>query len=360
MSVGANDTVVLSWLDSEDHEVVLRYAELTPGGWTPPRKVASGDDWFVNWADFPSVVRLSEDRWAAHWLRSQPAGGYAYDVWVALSSDGGAHWSEGVKPHRDGTATEHGFVSLNARGDDLNVIWLDGRDMAQAPETGAMALRSATIGDDMQLGREQVVDELVCDCCQTDSVQTTDGMVVAYRDRSAMEIRDISVVRLTNATWSAPLTVSRDGWHIAGCPVNGPAIDVNGDELVVAWYTQIDERPTVRLARSLDFGRSFLPAIDIDDGAPLGRVGVTVLTDGTAVVSWLRSVSGSTTMSLRMVDTQGNLGDVYDLAEVSATRATGFPQLVSIGDALIVAWTDAQGRSSQVRSARLPVSALLD
>ncbi len=358
LSVGANDTVVLSWLDSDDDAAVLRFAELTAEGWTRPREVARGNDWLVNWADFPSVVRLSENHWAAHWLREQPAGGYAYDVLVTRSFDGGERWSEAVMPHRDGTPAEHGFVSLSADGEDLNVIWLDGRRTAQAPGSGGTQLRSTTLGKDLRLGPEHVVDELVCDCCQTDAVATRDGIVVAYRDRTAAEVRDINVVRLTDATWSEPLTVHQDDWLIAGCPVNGPAIATNGDELVVAWYTQINERPTVRLARSLDFGRSFLPPVDIDGAAPLGRVGVVLLTDGTAVVSWLRSSQGSTTMSLRKVDPDGTLGAVRDLAEVSATRATGFPQLVGAGASLIIAWTDAQGNASQVRSARLPVESL--
>ncbi len=358
LSVGANETVVLSWLDSDDDAAVLRFAELTAEGWTRPREVARGNDWLVNWADFPSVVRLSEDHWAAHWLRKQPAGGYAYDVLVTRSFDGGERWSEAVMPHRDGTPAEHGFVSLSADGEDLNVVWLDGRRTAQAPGSGGTQLRSTTLGKDLRLGPEHVVDELVCDCCQTDAVATRDGIVVAYRDRTAAEVRDINVVRLKDATWSEPLTVHQDDWLIAGCPVNGPAIATNGDELVVAWYTQINERPTVRLARSLDFGRSFLPPVDIDGAAPLGRVGVVLLTDGTAVVSWLRSSQGSTTMSLRKVDPDGTLGAVRDLAEVSATRATGFPQLVDAGASLIIAWTDAQGSASQVRSARLLVESL--
>ena len=182
--------------------------------------------------------------------------------------------------------------------------------------------------------------------------------MVAYRDRTTEEVRDINVVRLDNGTWSDPMTVHRDDWHIAGCPVNGPAIAANDDELVVAWYTQVDERPTVRLARSYNGGRSFASPIDIDDSAPLGRVGVVLLADGLAVVSWLRSTSGRTTMAMRTVDPDGNLGAVYDLADVSATRATGFPQMVSVGESLIVAWTDAQGNASQVRSARLSLGAL--
>jgi hypothetical protein len=38
---------------------MLRFAERTATGWSEPRTVASGADWFVNWADVPSVIRLA-------------------------------------------------------------------------------------------------------------------------------------------------------------------------------------------------------------------------------------------------------------------------------------------------------------
>ena len=62
--------------------------------------------------------------------------------------------------------------------------------------------------------------------------------VPVYRDRTEAEIRDIAIVRLVDGIWSDPALVSADGWEIAGCPVNGPAIDSAGG------------RPVCRLDRS--------------------------------------------------------------------------------------------------------------
>jgi hypothetical protein len=78
-----------------------------------------------SWADFPSVVPITGPFWAAHWLQKRPEGGYAYDVYVAISTDSGQSWSEGIMPHRDGTPTEHGFVSLFPWQGGAGVIWLD-------------------------------------------------------------------------------------------------------------------------------------------------------------------------------------------------------------------------------------------
>ena len=72
----------------------------------------SGTDWFVNWADVPSVVRLADRTLAAHWLQKSGSDTYAYDVRLSFSRDDGNTWTPSITPHHDGTKTEHGFASL--------------------------------------------------------------------------------------------------------------------------------------------------------------------------------------------------------------------------------------------------------
>ena len=101
----------------------------------------------------------------------------------------------------------------------------------------AMTLRSAALSPDGQLADEQVVDEMICECCQTDVALTDAGPVVVYRDRSIDEMRDIGVSRFVDGRWQKGRLVSVDDWQIDGCPVNGPAIDADGDATAVAWFT---------------------------------------------------------------------------------------------------------------------------
>ena len=64
---------LLSWIERTGNVATLKFAERTPSGWTPPKTVASGSDWFVNWADVPSVVRMSNGTLVAHWLQKSGA-----------------------------------------------------------------------------------------------------------------------------------------------------------------------------------------------------------------------------------------------------------------------------------------------
>src|SRR5262245_36678429 len=70
--------VVLSWIERDGPKATLRFSERTSGAWSTPRGVASGTDWFVNWADVPSVVRLASGEFVAHWLQKSGGDTYAY------------------------------------------------------------------------------------------------------------------------------------------------------------------------------------------------------------------------------------------------------------------------------------------
>lgn len=367
LAVSPDGRVILSWLEPEGSGHALRFSALANSGWTPAATVARGEAWFVNWADFPSVVPISDRLWAAHWLARRPEGGYAYDVAMALSNDAGASWGATLSPHTDGTPTEHGFVTLFPWQGAVGAVWLDGRNMqpgeagdhaAHAHGAGGMTLRAAVIDASGALSHEFVVDELTCDCCQTDVAVTAAGPIVAYRDRSVDEIRDIFVARGTADGWSTPLAVANDGWRIEGCPVNGPAIAAQAGHVVVAWFTAAGDVPRVRMARSVDGGRSFASPLDLDIEAPLGRVGVVLLSDGDAVVSWLAAAGEGAAVALRRVRRDGGLGPVRIVTHTAASRPAGFPQLVVSGEHLVLSWTEVVAENKRVRTARVPVTGI--
>ena len=354
LSTGTDGRVYLSWIEPVgDSAHALRFATLEGDRWSVPRTIVSRPDLFVNWADFPSIVALAGQGLAAHWLQRNGDAKYAYDVRVAQSSDAGETWSEPLVPHRDGTPTEHGFVSLFPFRDSLGAIWLDGRNFARdsAGKGANMMLLMTTIARG-GAGAERVLDERVCDCCQTSLAVAASGPVVVYRDRLEGEIRDISLVRWADTGWSRATVVHADNWKIDACPVNGPAIAADGDRVAVAWFTGARDSARVYVASSANGGVSFAEPIRIDDGSPVGRVDVEIDDRGGAIVSWMEFTSGQQAdVRVRRIGAAGKRGASAVVARTSGARASGFPRMVSRANEVVFAWTEA-GSPARIRVAR--------
>lgn len=356
--------VLLSWIEPGlDSTHLLRFSALDGEGWSEGRTIASGPNWFVNWADFPTLAALPDGRLAAHYLqRPDPGegGSYAYHVRIVQSDDGGATWGPPITPHRDSTLTEHGFVSLfAAAGDSLGVVWLDGR--AFAPEGGGtdqMSLRAVTVGRDGGLGAERVIDRRTCECCQTSAAVTRSGPVVAYRGRTPLEVRDIQLARWSPEGWTLGRPVHDDGWQIEACPVNGPAVASDGGKrVVVAWFTGARDSARVHVAFSDDEGESFAAPLRVDLGRPVGRVDVAMLPDGGALVSWIEGAAEEAAdVLVRRIDRSGRRFEPLRVTTSSGARSSGFPHMAVSGGHVVFAWTDPSPPST-IRTARLELAA---
>lgn len=334
----AGERLLLMWTETrDDGPPRVRLSAFDGRRWNEPTTLVEEADLFVNWADFPSLISLDEQRLAAHWLIRQRGHAYAYDVVLAGSEDGGSSWTALGRPHRDGSAAEHGFVSLTAEGDGrLGVVWLDGREMSGG---GPMRLMY-TRWNDGSFEDERVLDPDVCSCCQTSAASLGGDLLVAYRGHARGEIRDILLVRRVDGEWSKPRVVHADGWKIGACPVNGPALDARGEDVAVAWFTAASADPRVLVAFSSDGGRRFAPPLRLDGGDPIGRVDLEMLADGSVAVSWLEAGADGAELRVRRVSSTAPLGPASILDTTGKDRSSGFPRLEQFDGALWAAWTD--------------------
>jgi len=243
--------------------------------------------------------------------------------------------------------------------DDLiSIVWLDGRNYSKHYNDGIkkeMTLRYATINKSGKVSNDKLLDSRVCDCCQTSAARTQNGLIVVYRDRSKYEIRDIYYVRYKNGTWSKPQLLTADGWIINGCPVNGPAIDAYGKNVVVAWFTAAKQVPEIKVIFSNDEGESFGSTLLIDDGDPIGRVDVILLSEKTALVSWIERNDSQAELRIRKVNQDGSMDKSMIVTKLTASRAGGFPKMEAIHDKIYFAWTQT-GTISRVRTAMVKIT----
>ena len=342
----------LSWVTQAEGSAGLYYSTLKETRWSKPQLVRRGEDWFINWADFP-VLSVSAENKAAHWLRMSAEGTYDYDIDARFYDARTDSWSDTITPHKDGVSAEHGFVSMLPVGNGNTLMsWLDGRNTKTEAGYGEMTLRAGIFSARGETLSEWELDARVCDCCQTSAAMSAAGPIIVYRDRSAEEIRDIYVTRYVNDDWTSPVAIHDDQWEISGCPVNGPSVAAQGNFAAVGWFTAKDDSPKVQLALSTDSGQHFSAPILVSGPDTIGRIDTAILANGQVAVSWLDTKDETAELTVSRFSAGGSLIDTTVVAGMSASRRSGFPIIEAIGDDLFVTWTDIS-EGPEVRVARI-------
>ena len=336
--------LVLSWMEPFEGDILLKMSLHNGIKWLPAKTIAKGDDWFVNWADFPAIV-ANGDMLFAHFLQKSAHPTFAYDVMYTISPNMGETWSEPKKLHQDIVAAEHGFVSAVPYDEGFYVSWLDGR--YTGIDNGAMTIRAAFVDINGEIDHATEIDHSTCDCCQT-SMALVNGVPWSfYRDRTESEVRDMYFSKLVDKQWSEPELLHDDNWLINACPVNGPVAKAYEKTLAVAWFTGAEGEQKVKMKISQDEGKSFGEVILVDSPKSFGRVDVQI-DSANVYVTYLTKKDASAAIMLKTYNYSGALQSREALAVVRPDRGTGFPRTALWHENLIITWTDIEQHTIRV------------
>ena len=353
----SNGSLALTWISSEkDMNASLIFRQFKNKQWTNSQTLAVGSDWFINWADFPTHA-INGDRVLTSYLKKSASGTYTYDVFLNLQKLSGEKIKEDFILNTDGFKAEHGFVSIaEGNNEGFFITWLDGRNTVEKELNGnhkPMTIRFAEITTAGDIVNEIELDSSVCDCCQTSITNTDKGPIVVYRDRSDKEIRDIYVTRNIDDGWETPVPVYNDEWEIYGCPVNGPKVVSNSNNLAVSWFTVADGKPSVNLSFSESYGSSFSNPIKINDYTAIGRVDVAFLNDNEVLVSYMEVDDVGTYLRLKKVSIDGKVSKPITISKIDSGRNTGVPQLEILDNEIFIVWTVFENDNNQLKTVKL-------
>ena len=175
-------------------------------------------------------------------------GGYLY---YSVSKDGGVSWSSEKKLVIDKQSTSQSFFDIALLPDgELGMIWLDSRKPIDKKHKGKTVYFASTNAN-FSFANEKPIAGSTCECCRTDLyVDGNNTIHIAYRNlidnsepnfdgNGTMEIRDMyyTFSKDNGTTFSKSQPISRDNWHINGCPHTGPSLVNNGKNLTAVWFT---------------------------------------------------------------------------------------------------------------------------
>lgn len=361
------NNLYLSWTEHLNDSIAsLHYAIMQDSSWGEAHVAAQGSQWFVNWADFPSITTFpsSDLSVLGHFLQKSDTGrNYNYGVRLALSRDGGETFHM-IDTLHDTAPSEHGFVSLLPFSfDKVMAVWLDGRAMSTSDHHttgqehgneshGSMQLRSAFVHFDHKILEPHQIDDRVCECCQTDLAMTPHGPIVVYRNRSDAEERDIYFSRYNLGQWSEPKPVFEDHWKIYGCPVNGPAIASHNNKVAVVWYTEAGGTPTVKWSTSEDGGDHFKAPTIIATNNTIGRVDIIWLDDNHLAITYIDKKEKDdefAQLQLEIHNTSDQSIKHIAIGTISSKRRSGFPVIEKYRESLYLAYTQVEEDSTSIQ-----------
>ena len=339
---------LLTWVEAQkDDSYNLRYAIRKAGHWSEPRTIIAKRQFFQHPAEAPSVTALSDGTLLAEWIENPKVGSEAEFLYLSLSHDG-VKWSPPVLAHKDRSMVQHGLASAISSGDhEASVFWLE----ALQGEDGPVSLKRTVLSTDGKILKEEALDKDVCACCPTSVVKTAKGLMLAYRDHTAGDIRDIAVLRLENGNWSTSKIIYPDSWKINACPTNAAATAAKGDHVAISWYTAAKNTPVVKMVFSEDGGTTFTKPLLISTGRAFGYTSIALDENGNAIVSWLESSgSGNAKILARQVSKAGVAGPVVKVSE-GPRESMGYPHILQNAKDTLVAWAgvgDAKAETARL------------
>jgi len=348
-SLAQDGSPILSWIEPQkDGSFAFRYSTYHGDGhggqWGLPRTIAAHRRFFHHPAEMPNMTALKDGTLIAEWIEQPNEESEAEFVYVSASADG-VKWSTPAMASHDKSQAQHGLASIVAAGDhEASIFWLQ----ALKGEDGPVSLMRSIIGSNGTELKEEDLDSDVCSCCPTSVARTARGLLVAYRDHTKMNIRDISIIRYENEKWTAPKNIYADNWKIDACPINAASAGAQGDKVGISWYTASGDKPRVEFVSSSDGGATFGKTMIVSTGQAYGYTMAAVDDRGGAVVSWLERGDKGARLLVRYVSSAGVLGPVAQVAE-GTRKDLGYPRLERAGNDVWIAWN----ASSNVQTARL-------
>ncbi|MBI2681795.1 MAG: hypothetical protein HYX26_01000 [Acidobacteriales bacterium] len=288
---------LLSWIETlKDGSHTLRYAIRRGAQWSEPRTIATDRHFFRQPAESPSVISFADGSLLAEWVEILPASSEAEYLYVSASKNG-IQWTPPVMAHQDRNPVQHALVSMVASG-------------------------------------------------------TSRGLLVAYRDHTSQDIRDIGVIRFENGRWLPSKILNPDKWEINACPVNGASAAAKDNRVAIAWYTEAQDAPRTQLVFSSDGGATFGKPVRVSSGNSFGHVSVALDEQGGAFVSWIEEGKGADGVRLlaRQVTGAGVAGPVTQVGQGSR-RSIGYPRLLHAGSETWIAWGNSG--TGKIQTARL-------
>lgn len=263
-----------------------------------------------------------------------------WTTYLSVSTDQGQHFSV-PEPLSDKARVANSFQAVLAIAPqgDLHAFWHDEREgVDEARGNGIFHTILDAQGKTVRSNRK-VVDG-VCSCCRLAVDFDADGRpVLLTRFIYPGHVRDHALLkpREDGAEWTT-VRATEDDWGIEACSVHGPALSIGRDgRYHIAWFTQGKKRQGLFYAHSDDQGRRFSEPMALGDSARLpGHPDLLVLGDR-VILAWTEFDGRKNRVMIKQSDDGGKTWS-QAVATAESDSEVDFPFLVTDGRTVFLSW----------------------
>jgi len=312
--------------------------------------------WYVHWLEAPELaIGKDGQHWIATWTQvSNPRNSYDHNLMLAQSTDGGATWSAASSPHPTEIPAYYGLPAplvLPEGGIQLN--WLDGRNTKiRVPHSGRYypkmnartTLRSTVLTAAGEQQGDYETSARISALAPFEAQNTARGPVLAARLVNRQKFRDIHLLFWNGECWTDPVQVSDDGWQTSSFTLEGPAMDVRGEQVALGWYSAAKDAARIQLQLTDLTGTPVSKRLRLDRGKPLGKVDLVYDRVGKIRVSWLEQTEEGVQLLLATVTTTGKLEKIAELQTFAEAVPEMYPRMIRSKDGIFLGWIDPAGK----------------
>ena len=199
---------------------------------------------------------------------------YTADVRFSYSSNYGKTFTNPVTVNDDNLLTGHSFNEMLVTDEgDISIVWLDSRLAYQLRKEGkktngsALYIGNANYRKGQATFSNQQLANNTCVCCRIAMDYNNHGeLAIFWRHIYGDNIREFALLTLAQGenVQQTPYQISYDRWKINGCPHQGGAISINGNNRYhLVWFNQGEVGKGIFYASSNDQGKSLTKPISV-------------------------------------------------------------------------------------------------
>jgi hypothetical protein len=334
-------TLLLTW--TQDKRVYFARSRDVGQSWTLPLMIGNAEEGFDGGGDArPQLIADAKGRVLIAYDTFKDQNWNA-EIWLASSTDGGAHFDAPRVFEPDGVSQRFPVLSMTPAGKIL-MLWQDKRLSKPQKRAGA-SLAYAWSGDGGRtFSPSAIAAEVSCECCRIGVTNASDGTpVAAFRTIFPEIVRDHVILPFSSAgAPGTPVRVATDNWKTDACPHQGPSVSVsrNGTTHMV-WFTQGQARQGLFYAK-LDPGKQQFSTPQRLGGADDASSHPYVLAQGQQVWRVWKTFDGQA--SHVMLQQSDNDGRDWSAPKVigSSTGRSDHPVLLGHHDHAYLSWLSSQ------------------